>query len=60
MGDRGRTLDFLEESYRRGFPGAVLFASNQDWEWDLVRDEPRFRALIARIGQGEHAPGNAH
>jgi len=60
MGDRGRTLDFLEESYRRGFPGAVLFASNQDWEWDLVRDEPRFRALIARIGQGEHAPGTAH
>ncbi len=53
MGDRGRTLDFLEESYRRGFPGAVLFASNQDWEWDIVRNEPRFRALVERIGRGE-------
>jgi serine/threonine protein kinase/cytochrome c-type biogenesis protein CcmH/NrfG len=60
MGDRGRTLDFLEESYRRGFPGAVLFASNQDWEWDLVRNEPRFRALIARIGRSEHPQGNTH
>jgi serine/threonine-protein kinase len=53
LGDRGRALDFLEESYRRGFPGAVLFASNQDWEWDIVRNEPRFRALIERIDRGK-------
>jgi len=59
MGDRGRTLDFLEDSYRRGFPGAVLFASNQDWEWDCVRDEPRFRALVERIGRGEPPRGSA-
>ena len=58
LGDRGKTLDFLEESYRRGFPGAVLFASNQDWEWDIVRNEPRFRALVARIDRGEH-PGRS-
>ena len=58
MGDRGRTLDFLEKSYQRGFPGAVLFASNQDWEWDIVRNEPRFRALIERIGRGEPPRGN--
>ena len=59
LGDKGKALDFLEQSYERGFPGAVLFASNQDLEWDVLRHEPRFRALVERIGRGEHPAGNA-
>ncbi len=51
LGARDRTIDCLEESYSRGFAGALLFGAGKDWDWDVLRAEPRFQDLLERIRQ---------
>ena len=50
LGDREHTLDWLERAYAE--PGGRLGFTQyyQSPEYDLVRDDPRFRALLARTG----------
>ena len=50
MGERQRAIDCLEQSYRRGFPGALMIGADSQWEWTSLAGEPRFRALVQRIG----------
>ena len=49
LGEKEKALDCLEESYRRGYPGALLFAAGAEWEWSSLRRHPRFRSLVKRI-----------
>jgi DNA-binding winged helix-turn-helix (wHTH) protein/tetratricopeptide (TPR) repeat protein len=48
LGDRERTLEFLEQCVEERSLSAVQFP----WEphWDFVRDDPRFATLLRRVG----------
>lgn len=67
LGEREKALDCLEESYRRGFVDALLIGAMENWDWDTLRTEPRFRALVQRVRQssnpgenGSPSPGTRH
>jgi adenylate cyclase len=49
LDDRRKALDCLEESFRRGFPGALLFGATERWDWNTLRNEKRFQDLVQRI-----------
>ncbi|MES1244857.1 MAG: protein kinase [Acidobacteriota bacterium] len=59
LGDRDAALDCLEESYRQGFPGAILFGANVEWDWLSLRGEPRFRRLTDQISRTSLPPAPA-
>jgi len=44
LGERGRALDLLEQDFREG--DAVLWLYYRDVFFDLIRDDPRFVALL--------------
>ena len=48
LGDRSHTLDWLERAYEGRAPTLVFI--NVDPRFDAFRDDPRFRALVRRIG----------
>ena len=48
LGDRERTLDFLELCVEERSLAAVQLP--WDRHWDFVRDDPRFAALLRRVG----------
>jgi hypothetical protein len=48
LGDRARTLDWLERAYE-GRATYLVFV-NVDPRFDAYRDDPRFRDLVRRIG----------
>lgn len=47
-GEKEPVLEWLQRAYIQG-EGALLHL-NVAWDWDLVRDEPRFRDLVRRLG----------
>ena len=49
-GDSERSLEWLEEGYRIRDPGLLYFSNPT---WDPLRSDPRFRALLRRIGLPE-------
>ncbi len=51
LGDLERTLDALEQAYADRHPFVCYL--HVDPFWDPLRDEPRFRSLIQRIGFAE-------
>ena len=59
LDEREKALDCLEESYRRGFIDALLIGAMENWNWNILRTEPRFRTLVQRARQssysGEHS-----
>jgi TolB-like protein/Tfp pilus assembly protein PilF len=55
LGESEKAIDCLEEAYRRGYPGALLFAADAEWEWSSLRSQPRFQSLVARIGTAAQA-----
>ncbi len=48
LGDRARTLEWLEKAYARRVPYLVFLAV--DPQFDAFRADPRFRDLVRRIG----------
>jgi len=48
LGDRSHTLDWLERAYEGRAPYLVYL--RVDPRFDSLRDDPRFRALVRRIG----------
>jgi tetratricopeptide (TPR) repeat protein len=48
LGDRSRTLEWLEKAYQRRVPYMIYLAV--DPQFDDFRAEPRFRDLVRRIG----------
>jgi TolB-like protein/tetratricopeptide (TPR) repeat protein len=46
-GDRERALELLEEAAEAGWRG--YYGTLPDPRWDLVRDEPKFQAVMARV-----------
>ena len=48
LGDRSQTLDWLERAFEGRAPYLVYL--NVDPRFDAFRDDPRFRALVRRIG----------
>jgi predicted Zn-dependent protease len=48
LGDRSRTLEWLEKAYQRRVPYMLYLAV--DPHFDHFRGEPRFRDLVQRIG----------
>lgn len=50
LGEPEKALDYLEEAYERGFPGALIADSTGGWE--TLRSQPRFQALLRRMGVG--------
>lgn len=48
LGDRERALSTLEAAYRERSHWLVWL--NRDPRWDEIRDEPRFRDLVRRVG----------
>jgi eukaryotic-like serine/threonine-protein kinase len=51
-GDRTNTLRWLEESFRRREP--LLASIAVDPSWDVLRSEPRFLALLHKMGLKEN------
>jgi hypothetical protein len=49
-GDRSTTLDWLEKAYQH-HDYWMLFI-NVDPQYDWIRSEPRFRAIVHRLGGG--------
>ena len=49
-GDRSLALDWLEKSYQH-HDYWMLFI-NVDPEYDAIRSEPRFQAIVHRLGVG--------
>jgi eukaryotic-like serine/threonine-protein kinase len=47
-GDRARALEWLERAYELRDPNMPYLRSGP--QWDLVRSDPRFQALLRRIG----------
>jgi hypothetical protein len=50
-GDTERTLDWVEREYEQHSPGMPYIAVFPDF--DLVRNEPRFKELLRRVGLPE-------
>jgi hypothetical protein len=50
MGDRSLALDWLEKSYQH-HDYWMLFI-NVDPEYDVIRSDPRFQAIVHRLGVG--------
>ena len=48
LGDNTNTLKFLEQSYRERYPWLILLQTEPDF--DFVHNEPRYRALVKKIG----------
>jgi Tfp pilus assembly protein PilF len=48
LGQRGKALDWLEKAYEQNSPATIFFRN--DWTWRSLRSEPRFQALIKKIG----------
>lgn len=48
LGDRANTLKFLEQSYREHYPWLILLQTEP--VFDFVHSDPRYRALIKKIG----------
>jgi serine/threonine protein kinase/tetratricopeptide (TPR) repeat protein len=63
LGESEKAVDCLEESYRRGYPEALLFGASTDWEWSSLRSDPRFQSLVERVrtaaDAGERRPPGA-
>ena len=59
LGESALALDCLEESYRRGYPGTLLFEANVEWDWPSLRAEPRFRRLVDQIARSASPPADA-
>jgi DNA-binding winged helix-turn-helix (wHTH) protein/TolB-like protein/Tfp pilus assembly protein PilF len=51
LGETGPALDLIERGYAERDVGMSFL--QVDRRWDNLRDEPRFRALMARMGLGE-------
>lgn len=50
LGDRGNTLKFLELSYEQRYPWLILLQTEP--VFDFVHSDPRYQALIKKIGLG--------
>jgi tetratricopeptide (TPR) repeat protein len=48
LGDRQQALKYLQESLIEHSPALVLL--NVDRAWDLIRDDPEFREVVAKVG----------
>jgi hypothetical protein len=48
LGDRARALDYLEAAFARGETDVVYLPAHPCF--DALRGEPRFRALLHRLG----------
>lgn len=48
LGDKANTLSFLEQSYREHEPWLILLQTEP--VFDFVRSEPRYQALIKKLG----------
>jgi hypothetical protein len=48
LGDKPNTLKFLEASYDQRYPYLIMVQSER--LFDLVHSEPRYQALIKRMG----------
>ena len=46
-GEKERALDWLEKAYEQGNPALQHLAVA--WDWDILRSDPRFRALLRRM-----------
>jgi hypothetical protein len=49
LGDREKTLSLLEEAYRQHSP-LLLESLQSDPAYDFLHKDPRYRALIEKIG----------
>lgn len=52
LGNRDETLDWLEKAVEDRSP--LLFTLRSDPAWDPIRKEPRFRAILEKIGLAEY------
>ncbi len=50
-GDKDRALEWLEKAYERGSPN--LQHIGVGWDWDILRDDPRFQDLLRRMNLPE-------
>ena len=48
LGDRDKAFEWLKQAYEERSP--YLLALKVDQKWDPIRQDPRFRALVAKIG----------
>jgi hypothetical protein len=46
-GENERALDFLEKAYERH--ESPLYHIGVGWDWDALRSDPRFQALVRRM-----------
>ena len=46
MGENERAFEILEEAVKRGWRHA--WWARHDWNWSALRDDPRYRDLLAR------------
>jgi len=48
LGDKERTLEFLEKAFQRRENSMLTL--DVDPEWDEIRTDPRFQDLVKRVG----------
>jgi serine/threonine-protein kinase len=48
LGERGQAVAWLEKTYEHGSSEIIFF--RHDWEWQSLHSEPRFQALLKKIG----------
>lgn len=48
LGDSNKALDNLEKAVNAGIPGVAYI--NNDIDFNILRNEPRFQALIDKMG----------
>ena len=57
LGDTPAALDALEQAYAVRDPRLIYL--KDDWPWARLHQEPRYRALLARLGLDRYGPGLA-
>ena len=46
--DKDKTIEYLNKAYEERDRGLLLLKVNKTW--DFVRDDPRFKELVRRVG----------